>query len=237
MLRGDLTDQLAAHVGPVYRVTPTRSRSFRRSPVAITAVDATLWTVTRSPGIPVATSIADGRGIAGHSQPPSKRDPISDTQPRGVRMQPSMFNVRVPLDRARRRVPDEHAYRRAAGRVAAMSPRCSIGSARGDAGTSTAKSATRSTRCVENGFLVEEPRARSPRRSNEYLHRRQERHRAAARHGADDAAVQLRLRLLLPGRPRRLQQVRREDVARDRRARSATGSSASSTRCSPRSSC
>ena len=59
----------------------------------------------------------------------------------------------------------------------------------------------------------------------------------AERHGADDAAVQLRLRLLLPGRPRRLQQVRREDVARDGGARRATGSSASSTACGPRSSC
>ena len=43
-----------------------------------------------------------------------------------------------------------------------------------------------------------------------------ERHVRAPRHGADDAAVQLRVRLLLPGRSRRLQQVRREDVARDR---------------------
>ena len=39
--------------------------------------------------------------------------------------------------------------------------------------------------------------------------------RPAARHGADDAAVQLRLRLLHPGRPRRLQQDRREDVDGD----------------------
>ena len=64
-------------------------------------------------------------------------------------------------------------------------------------------------------------RAATPiaRRSTSYFDRGQERHVGAARHGADDAAVQLRLRLLLPGRSRRLQQVRREDVARDGGAR------------------
>ena len=49
---------------------------------------------------------------------------------------------------------------------------------------------------------------------------------AAAPDGADHAAVQLRLRLLLSGRSRRLQQARRQDVARDGGAVSRTGSSA-----------
>ena len=42
----------------------------------------------------------------------------------------------------------------------------------------------------------------------------EDRHVGAARHGIDDAAVQFRVRLLLPGRSRRPQQVRRQDVAR-----------------------
>ena len=62
-----------------------------------------------------------------------------------------------------------------------------------------------------------EPRDRH-RGAEQVLHRLPRRHRADARDGADDAAVQLRVRLLLPGRPRRLQQARRPDVARRQRA-------------------
>ena len=62
-----------------------------------------------------------------------------------------------------------------------------------------------------------EPRDRH-RGAEQVLHGLPRRHRADARDGADDAAVQLRVRLLLPGRPRRLQQARRSDVARRQRA-------------------
>ena len=81
-----------------------------------------------------------------------------------------------------------------------------------------ATSARRSRLLRENGFLVAGSRRRIGGRSTA-TSRRHERHLRAARHGPDHAPVQLRVRLLLPGRSRRLQQVRREDVARDRGAR------------------
>ena len=67
------------------------------------------------------------------------------------------------------------------------------------------------------------------------LPRRPRRHRSAARHRAHDAAVQLRVRLLHPGRPRRLQQARREDVARHSRRVSPPGPRNGSTRSKPES--
>ena len=105
---------------------------------------------------------------------------------------------------------------------------------RDDAATLDRRRARRARRCCgENGFLVpdrEHRAARARRRTSRAIKSDTVR---AARHGADDAAVQLRVRLLLPGRSRRLQQVRREDVARDGARASATGSSASSIACSP----
>ena len=66
----------------------------------------------------------------------------------------------------------------------------------------------------ENGFLVSD-RAAERRSLEQFFQVSKSQHRRTARHGADHSAVQLRLRLLLPGRSRRLQQVRGEDVARD----------------------
>ena len=63
-----------------------------------------------------------------------------------------------------------------------------------------------------------EPRGRSPQH-RELLRRLPRQLRSAARDGTDDAAVQLRVRLLHPGRSRRVQQDRREDVDGDRGAR------------------
>ena len=84
---------------------------------------------------------------------------------------------------------------------------------RGDAAFNDDERETLET-LVENGFVVE---SRDDERAalDKYFRDAPRRHRTAARDGADHAAVQLRVRLLLPGRPRRLQQVRREDVARN----------------------
>ena len=57
--------------------------------------------------------------------------------------------------------------------------------------------------------------ARSVGDLDQYLRASDQRPIGAAHHGADHAPVQLRVRLLLPGRSRRLQQVRRKNDARD----------------------
>ena len=93
-------------------------------------------------------------------------------------------------------------------------------------------SATRIDSCVEHGFIVETA-TRSAQALEAFFRDVRESTEPAAGHGPDDAAVQLRLRLLHPGRPRRLQQARREDVAGDGGARRPSGSSSGSTRWRP----
>ena len=150
-------------------------------------------------------------------------------------MQPSMFNVRVPLDGSRRRVPDEHVHRRAADRLAATSSSCSIAS---DAASrrSPTTSARRSSTLARERLRRRRAATRSAQQLDEFFRDVREDTDAAARHGADDAAVQLRLRLLLPGRPRRLQQDAPRRCRWRRRRASATGSSSGSTRSSRRAS-
>ena len=148
-------------------------------------------------------------------------------------MQPSMFNVRVPLaDR-----DDVFLMNTFTDAQLIVSPDVADLLDRIGAATAFSRdgaSARRSTTLAENGFLVESREAER-RHSSEFFTDVREGQRPAARHRADDAAVQLRVRLLLPGRPRRLQQVRREDVARDGGAGRRRGSKRGSTRSRPRS--
>ena len=150
-------------------------------------------------------------------------------------MQPSMFNVRVPLEDQ-----DEvflmntftDAQLIVSRDVAALLDRVEASVHR--AGPATSRRRWRTL--AEHGFLVE---SREMDRENlrEFFHERAREPGAAPDHRAHHAAVQLRLRLLHPGGPRRLQQARREDVARDRGAGRATGPSSGSTRSSRKASC
>ena len=131
-------------------------------------------------------------------------------------MQPSMFNVQVPVRGPERSVPDEHLLRRAAAglarrRRAARPHRPRRHRAFSDEERETIEA------LIENGFVVDS-RETERRGARRVLHQPARGHRAAAGHGADHAAVQLRVRLLLPGRPRRLQQVRRRRCRSKRRA-------------------
>ena len=86
-------------------------------------------------------------------------------------MQPSMFNLRVPLAGARRSVSDEHADRRAAAWCRATSPPCSTARRDQSIGRRTPSDEERDALelLADNGFLVDEPRRRSPERSMRYL--------------------------------------------------------------------
>ena len=138
-------------------------------------------------------------------------------------MQPSMFNVRVPLEE-RGDVFLMNTFTDAQLMVAATSRTCSTGSSgRVRAGRRTT-SARRSPRWRSTASSSTAATPSAGARS--LLQRRAREPRPAARHGADDAAVQFRLRLLHPGGSRRLQQARREDVAGDRGARRRVGGSA-----------
>ena len=81
----------------------------------------------------------------------------------------------------------------------------------------------------EHGFLVPD-RAQERTALEALLPRRAGEHRPAARDDPDDAAVQLRLRLLHSRRPRRLQQERGADVDGDGGARGRRGWRPASTR-------
>ena len=142
---------------------------------------------------------------------PSRTNALS----RSPRMQPSMFNVRVPLE-DQNEVFLMNTFTDAqlivSSDVAALLDRVEQGVHRLDqrrAGGAGHAGGARLRR--------REPRDRSGQPAA-VLPRGAREPRAAAHHRADHAAVQLRLRLLHPGRPRRLQQARREDVARDRGA-------------------
>ena len=133
-------------------------------------------------------------------------------------MQPSIFNVRVPLrdqsdvflmntlTDAQIIVPPEvvSLLDSLEGRTQPDTP-CRALRRRGTRGARHAHRARLRRR---------EPRRRSPR-PRCLLRHDPARHVAAAPHRADHAAVQLRLRLLLPGRSRRPQPPRPQDVARD----------------------
>ena len=133
-------------------------------------------------------------------------------------MQPSMFNVRVPLDGVAGR--DDvflmntftDAQLIVSRDVVGLLDRIPV-----KPGRLTTPEREALATLAEHGFIVPEPRHRAPA-GGAVLPRRPREHRAAARHGADDAAVQLRLRLLPPGRSRRVQQERGQDVDRDRGA-------------------
>ena len=131
----------------------------------------------------------------------------------GKAMQPSIFNVQVPVAERQRSVPDEHVLGRPVARVTGRG-----GAARADRPRRRRAFSGEERRhvdaLVENGFVVDEPSARAAG-ARRVLLESPRGHRPAAGHGADHAAVQLRVRLLLPGRPRRLQQVRREDEPRN----------------------
>ena len=132
-------------------------------------------------------------------------------------MQPSMFNVRVPLE-DQNEVFLMNTFTDAqlivSSDVAALLDRTRAREAgRLDAATSATPSA-------RSPSTASSSRAATPIATDltALLPRGAREHRAAAHDGADHAAVQLRLRLLHPGGSRRLQQARREDVARDRGA-------------------
>ena len=147
------------------------------------------------------------------------------------------FQSSCAARRPRRRVPDEHADRRAARRVAGR--RGAARSRRRDA-LATRRSA-RGARRARPARGERVPRRRTARpsagRSTSTSRRSRRDTLRAERHGAHDAAVQLRVRLLLPGRPRRLQQVRREDVARDGGARRRLDRARARSRARPSGSC
>ena len=86
-----------------------------------------------------------------------------------------------------------------------------------------ARNARRSTRWSRTASSSSS-REQEQQALDEYFIERARRHRPDAGDGAHHAAVQLRVRLLLPGRPRRLQQVRRQDDARDGGRRRRAGS-------------
>ena len=148
-------------------------------------------------------------------------------------MQPSMFNLRVPLA-ARDDVFLMNTLTDAQLSCRRTSRRCSIARPKRDVSGRLGRGSARGARPAL-ARTASSSRAAPPigRRSTATSTAVKSDTVGAERHGADDAAVQLRLRLLLPGRSRRLQQVRREDVARDGARASATGSSASSIACSP----
>ena len=188
----------------------------------------------RSLGISVAFQIRSGGRTCQTTSPGSQTSVRHTHHDQGARMQPSMFNVRVPLE-DRNDVFLMNTFTDAQLIVsrdvadAARSPR-----ARGTSGwTSDERDAHRHARRAR--LHRREPRRRSRATCDEFFHEVRESTRAAAHHGADDAAVQLRLRLLHPGRSRRLQQARREDVARDGGAGRPTGPSSGSTRSRPES--
>ena len=85
----------------------------------------------------------------------------------------------------------------------------------------------------ENGFFVSSHEA-DRKALDSYFHSVKHGTLGSPYHGPDHAAVQLRLRLLLPGRSRRLQSVRRQDDARDLGAGRAAGSKTSSIGCGPK---
>ena len=130
----------------------------------------------------------------------------------GVRMQASMFNVRVPLD-DRNEVFLMNTFTDAQ-LIVSRDVVDLLDRRRGLRAGAPTTSARRSTQLAENGFVVTD-RATERDDLQDLLPRGARGHRHAEGHGADDAAVQLRVRLLHPGRPRRLQQDRREDVDGD----------------------
>ena len=150
-------------------------------------------------------------------------------------MQPSMFNVRVPLEDRRRRVPDEHVHGRAVDRRRATWRPCSTASVRSPASAALDDEEREAlSTLAEHGFIVDDREA-DRRNIEDFFRDVRESTRPAPRDRAHDAAVQFRLRLLHPGGSRRLQQARREDVARDRRARRRLDRGRGSTRLTPES--
>jgi len=130
------------------------------------------------------------------------------------KMQPSMFNLRVPLE-ARDDVFLMNTLTDAqlivSSDVAALLDRAAQGEFVGSTTSTEEREALDLLR--ENGFPRRRPGDGAPD-ARSVSDRRQERQLRTQHHAAHDAAVQLRLRLLLPGRSRRLQQERREDVDR-----------------------
>ena len=90
------------------------------------------------------------------------------------------------------------------------------------------------TTLAENGFIVES-RATDHKNIEDFFNEFRVRTGSAARHRADDAAVQLRVRLLHPGRSRRVQQDRGQDVDGDRGRASPTGPKARMDAIAPKS--
>ena len=145
-------------------------------------------------------------------------------------MQPSMFNVQVPVaerDEVFLMNTLTDAQFLVSPDVAGLLDRV----ARGETAFNAEERETIDA-LVENGFVVDS-RDTSERPLLAVLHQHARGHRAAAGHRAHHAAVQFRLRLLLPGRPRRLQQVRRTRCRSRPRPTWSRGSRSGSTRLRP----
>ena len=99
----------------------------------------------------------------------------------GVRMQPSMFNVRVPLDGSERRVPDEHVHRRAADRQPRRSRSARSARARRRRGARARRGRTRDDRAARRARLHRRDARRRAARAAEVLPRGPREHRHAAR--------------------------------------------------------
>src|SRR4026207_2166420 len=124
-------------------------------------------------------------------------------------MQPSMFNVRVPLaDRNEVFLMNtfSDAQLIVSPDVVDLLDRLEAGADLTEPERETLEQLT------EHGFVGSE-REQARTGPGALLPRGPRLHRHAEGHRPDDAAVQLRVRLLHPGGPRRLQQARGEDVA------------------------
>ena len=148
-------------------------------------------------------------------------------------MQPSIFNVRVPLadrDDVFLMNTFTDAQLIVSREVSDLLDRLGRDGFTPDVATS----AKRFTTLAENGFIVESRDADQQNIEN-FFNEFRDRTGSAARDGADDAAVQLRVRLLHPGRSRRVQQDRGEDVDGHRGATSPSGPKRGLTPSAPKS--
>ena len=215
------------------RLSPRRSRSIGRVRLATQILNESRNLVKRHAlehALQPPWRASRSRAYVGPSNP---SETTNCSVGRGA-MQPSIFNIRVPLagsDDVFLMNTLTDAQLLVSPDVAALLDRSHVGF--DDLTDDGARGARLARRTTDSSSPTARPIGAALDRLSSL---RQARHHGAPRHGPDDAAVQLRVRLLLPGRPRGLQQVRRQDDARDVGARRATGSRASSIGCSPRSS-